>query len=116
MFPAPQLGDAFGLIGQMEDLLAERRKLLISRRTFLKRYSLLRRELEMTPEYHYVRAQAFARAGGKCEKCGKVPPTQLCHKKRVAIFPRLALATDNLYAGCASCHQADHPKFKVRGA
>lgn len=116
LFPAPQLGDAIGIIGQIEALLGERRKLAINRRTFLKRYSQLRRELELTPEYLFVRAQAFARAKGVCEKCCAVPPTQLCHKKQVSRFPRLALATANVYAGCASCNQSDTPQFKVRGA
>lgn len=116
LFPAPQLGDAVGIIDRMEKLLAERHRLLINRRTFLKRYSQLRRELELTPEYLFVRAQAFARAKGLCEKCCAAPPTQLCHRKQVSRFPSLALATANLYAGCAACNQSDTPQFKVRGA
>lgn len=116
LFPSPQLGDAVGIIEQMKELLVERHRLLINRRTFLKRYSQLRRELELTPEYLFIRAQAFARAKGLCEKCCAVPPTQLCHKKQVSRFPQLALATANVYAGCAQCNQADTPQFKVRGA
>lgn len=116
LFPAPQLGDALGIIEKMEKLRLDRFKLLINRRTFLRRYSLLRRELELTPEYALTRALTFQRAKGVCEKCGKAPATQLCHKRQVSRFPQLALATDNLYAGCANCNQDDTPQFKVRGA
>lgn len=70
----------------------------------------------MTPEYALTRAITFQRAKGTCEKCHAAPATQLCHKKQMSMYPMLALATDNLYAGCANCNQEDTPQFKVRGA
>lgn len=116
LFPAPQLGDAASIIKRLEKLLSDRRQLLINRRTFLRRYSLLRAELEMTPEYALTRMLTFQRAAGVCEKCHLALATQLCHKKQVSRFPQLALASDNLYAGCPDCNQEDTPQFKVRGA
>lgn len=109
VFPQIEHRPAWVLLNKLQHVKAMRYAHEISRAYFLKRWRELRDELHETEDYKALRRMVYARAGGICEKCQKVPGNQMCHKTAVAMRPDLALRPDNVYLGCDSCHQEDHP-------
>jgi 5-methylcytosine-specific restriction endonuclease McrA len=52
-----------------------------------------------------TRARAFARAGGRCQRCHRRPPREVHHRT----YARLGRERDrDLEALCDECHQARH--------
>jgi hypothetical protein len=60
------------------------------------------------PRFLEIRAQVFARAGGKCERCGVRPPTEPHHLR----YPPWGAfdVPENLIAICHPCHCDIHGK------
>lgn len=113
IYPELAKHTAQGVILAIRRLKSQRFNHEISRTRFLAIYEVLREELNQTEEYKQLRRFAIARSGGVCEKCKRVAGNQLCHKIAVAFRPDLALRKDNVYWGCDSCHQADHPDLRL---
>lgn len=66
------------------------------------------REYLRHPRFLAVRAEVFARAGGKCERCEARPPTEPHHLR----YPPWGAfdVPENLLAVCHPCHCAIHGK------
>lgn len=101
------------VINRMQWLIARRKYGEISRAQFLEKYSELRNELNLSPEYVALRRLIVGRSRGVCEKCGVKRGSQMAHKQMVARRPDLALHASNVYWGCVECHQLDHPEIKL---
>jgi len=113
IYPELNPSNAYGIIAEIRRLKARRFNHEISRTKFLAIYEVLREALNDSPEYKTLRRFVIVRSFGKCEKCWKVPGTQMCHKISVAFRPDLALRRENVYWGCQQCHQADHPDLQL---
>jgi len=61
------------------------------------------------PAFRAIRAQAFMRAGGVCEMCGKRPPTDIHHVKYPP-WGTFEKDASNLLAICHECHCEVHGK------
>lgn len=113
IYPAPELSGAYDIVEKLVTLLELRRTLRVSRNVFLARYEKLRAQLNATVEYQHLRHVVIMRAKGKCEKCHSAVGEQMAHRKRVALYPRLALVETNVYWACIACHQLDHREFQL---
>ena len=113
IYPELRQSSAAGLIVAIRRLKAKRFNHEISRSRFLTVYEALRNELHETEEYKMLRRFVIARSMNRCEKCKKAAGSQMCHKIGVAFRPDLALRKDNVYWGCLTCHQQDHPDLRL---
>lgn len=95
------------IVKAMEGLLAARHAKQISRITFLKTWTNLRRLLESTEEYKAWRQNVIARAGNACESCAR--PGHHCHHiEPLAHNPRRAVDPSNGMYLCVACHKEAH--------
>lgn len=95
------------VIAAMKGLLGMRRADKITRITFLKTWTRLRRLLNLTPEYAYWRWYVRDRAGGACERCAE-PGQHAHHRIPLAYDPDLALDPANGEYLCVRCHRKHH--------
>lgn len=101
---------AAAIIGQMQNLLADRYKWRVTRGQFLRRWSKLRKALRLTNEYRELIDRVRGRQDGRCELCGKNEMAHVHHKVRVAMNPALALVDSNCVGVCKKCHLKEHGK------
>ena len=113
VYPELNPSSAIGIIADIRRLKSRRYNHEISRIRFLVIYEALREALNETEEYKTLRRFIIRRSYGKCEKCHTKLGNQMCHKIGVAFRPDLALRKDNVYWGCDSCHQLDHPDLRL---
>lgn len=113
VFPVFQHSTAQSIVSAIRRLKTKRFNHEISRAKFLADYVTLRQLLHDTDEYKQLRRKVIVRSQGLCEKCKKVPGTEMCHKIGVSFRPDLALRMDNVYWGCLSCHALDHPDMNL---
>jgi hypothetical protein len=95
---------AGAIIARMEDLLAARRQLRISRTVFLAKWGKLRKALFLTRDYQELIQRLNKRSGGVCEMCRSRAGEHVCHIEPVAYNPRLVLMDLNCKWGCEHCH------------
>lgn len=102
------------IIGDIRILLTRRHRWQITRSGFLKEYSKLRYELESTQEYQEFHYAVVQRSRGQCErKDCKRQAAHVHHRKRLAMYPELAVDPDNGEHVCRQCHQKSHPRAKI---
>lgn len=95
------------IIAAMKGLLLARRESKISRVTFLKTWTRLRRILNTTPEYARWRWTVRERAGGACERCAEAGQ-HAHHVEPLAYNPDRALDPANGEYLCVRCHKKHH--------
>lgn len=95
------------IVRAMHGLLHSRREGKISRITFLKTWTRLRRILNLTPEYARWRWEVKTRAGGACERCAE-PGQHAHHVEPIAYNPDRALDDTNGEYLCVRCHRKHH--------
>ena len=107
------------VIHVMEKILLMRKHKAIRRKIFLVKWRALRIELSATTEYRDFRRAVIDRAKGRCEgrSCSR-PGTDVHHRRRVAIAPRLAVRPSNGVYLCRPCHksQPGHARLAARHA
>lgn len=95
------------IIRAMKGLLQSRREDKITRWTFLKTWTRLRRLLNLTDEYARWRWLVRERAGGACERCAE-PGHHAHHIEPLAFNPDRALDPANGEYLCVRCHKRHH--------
>lgn len=95
------------IIAAMKGLLAARREQKISRPTFLRTWTWLRRLLNLTDEYARWRWHVRERAGGACERCAE-QGNHAHHRVQVVYDPDRAVDPTNGEYLCVGCHKKHH--------
>jgi HNH endonuclease len=95
------------IIAAMKGLLAARREQKVSRGSFLRTWTWLRRLLNLTDEYARWRWAVRQRAGAACERCAE-QGNHAHHKVPLAHDPDLALDPTNGEYLCVKCHKKHH--------
>lgn len=110
--PAGPLAGA--IIKAMQKLLEQRYHGLVGRKTFLGRWSKLRKALFLTQEYQDFREEVIRRCNGVCEQCCVGIVEHVHHIKRVAMYPQYALILSNVQGLCRRCHTTLHRPPRAR--